>query len=966
MPEPQITIPRLKRASKAKAEPEFCSEWQELASLPADTLSFLENVFSLSPFLEDCARKEMEFTRELFECGFDSAREETVETARRAGFSAESESEVMQTLRTQKRRLALLCGLADLGGFWRDGQVTEALSEFADAAVSATLDFILLAQHRSEKIELPDADNPQAECGLVVLGMGKLGARELNYSSDIDLIIFFEERAGIKINSDDPITLLNRMARQLIKIMQERTADGYVFRTDLRLRPDPSSTPLIIPVDAALNYYESQGQNWERSAMIKARPIAGDKVAAGEFLKDLGPYIWRRYLDFAAINDVQSIKRQIHAHKGHGEIAVLGHNVKLGRGGIREIEFFAQTQQLIAGGRNEDLRHRGTISALDALAKHGWIETSTSVELTEAYWTLRGIEHRLQMIRDEQTHLLPETMEELSVVAALSGEKQVKKFETKIRKTLELVEKHYSALFENASELSGVDGNLVFTGEEPDPATVETLSAMGYQRPEEVMSVVKGWHKARVPALRATQARELLTELVPMLLETFAKTQNPDDVIFAFDRFVSGLPAGIQLFAILKNNPELTNLLVRILDSAPRLASRISEKPHVFDSMLEPDAAAQAFEFDRLQTMLEAALSRATAFEQFLDIARQFASEIRFQIGTMVFSGAKSWRQAARDYSTLAEVMIGIVLDRVRVEFAKNHGEVPGASICVLAMGRLGSRELTETSDLDLIFLYEHDGKVDVSDGDKPLDASLYFIRLIQRFISAMSSPTAEGILYSLDFRLRPSGNAGPLATSVEGFFKYQSTQAWVWEAQALTRARPVYGDEDLCHKVENGIGKILSSVKDKHALLPEIRKMRDLIEKEKGTKDVWDVKIISGGLLDIEFVAQGLALENPDRAVGVTETLELLALEEMNGLSLPECSELGEAYQLYSNYLHLERICMGDSVDRTDLPTGFTALVCDVFDLPTINACEAHLKDTQNKVRKIFNQKFPSAKTGG
>jgi len=927
--------------------------------LPEATLAFLTTVFECSQFLNECADKETEFLLEVLRTGFDESLEKLLAETAWLGIAETTEAQLMRDLRIAKRRIALLCGLADIGGWWRDQTVTLALSRFAEVALSASLDFILLSQNASGTLTLPNSEQPQEGCGIIVLGMGKLGAGELNYSSDIDLITFFDDQADIILNHDEPITLLNRLAKQLVKIMQERTSDGYVFRMDLRLRPDPSSTPLIIPVDAALNYYEGQGQNWERSAMIKAKPVAGDIAAGEEFLKYLAPFIWRKYLDFSAINDVHSIKRQIHAHKGHGEIAVYGHNIKLGRGGIREIEFFAQTQQLIAGGRNLLLRERETIEALNALQNAGWIAMQTVCDLTKAYWFLRSIEHRVQMIRDEQTHVLPETEEDMQVIAVLCGFENQDAFVSKVQKTLECVEHHYAALFESAPELSATGGNLVFTGDDFDPETIKTLSEMGYNRPEQIILIIKAWHVAKVPALRATQARELLTELVPFLLETFAKTEKPDEVIFAFDRFVMGLPAGIQLFSILKSNPALTNLLVKILDCAPRLAEQISRSPHVFDSMLEPSQAPQKLDRSILAQRAEPVATRAKEYELFLDAMRRFTSEVRFEIGTRHFGNQERWQQSAAEYSALAEAMIAVTFERVLEEFRQVHGELPEARVCILAMGRLGSRELTSTSDLDLIFLYDLADEDVASDGPRPLEPSLYFIRLLQRFISAMTAPTAEGVLYSLDFRLRPSGNAGPLATSVQGFFKYQENEAWVWEAQALTRARPVYGDSELCKFVERECNAVINKVKDRHNVLDDIKSMRERILAEKGSKNIWDLKNVSGGFIDIEFIAQACVLLNRKQKTSAKGTADILRSSAVVVLLEDKANDLLEAFNLFSNVLHLERICLWDAQTAEDFPAGFRTVLCQRLDLPSFKACEAELAEQQKKVRKIFKEFF-------
>lgn len=923
-----------------------------IAALPDATQDFLSVVFSLSPYLKDSAQKEPDFLLALFENGFDETAHALTDSTAKLGLASETEADVMQRLRIAKRQMALLCGLADLGGWWKDMQVTETLSSFAFACVSATVDFILLSQHRAEKLKLADPSEPQTESGLVILGMGKLGAGELNYSSDIDLVVFHDDRAKIELLTDDPITLLNRMAKSLIKILQERTSDGYVFRTDLRLRPDPASTPLVIPVEAALSYYEGQGQNWERSAMIKAKPIAGDMKAGNAFLDDLKPFIWRKYLDFAAINDVHSIKRQIHAHKGHGEIAVYGHNVKLGRGGIREVEFFAQTQQLIAGGRNEGLRQRGTIDTLYSLVSHGWLEEQYADELREAYWFLRAVEHRIQMIRDEQTHLLPDSPQEMAVIAALSGEQDLKRFVAKVRATLLCVEHHYANLFEASPDLGSDCGNLVFTGDDPDPGTIESLKQMGYGRPLDIIKTIKSWHVARMPALRATQARELLTELVPLLLDTFSRTENPDEVVFSFDRFVSGLPAGIQLFSILKNNPELVGLLVRILDGAPKLAEQIARKPHVFDAMLEPGREAAAIDKASVGLVLDTALKRASSYEQLLDATRRFCAETKFQIGVRYFSGVQSYETSAQEYSVLAEVIVDRIFEVVYSEFALKHGRIEGAKVSILAMGRLGSRELTAASDLDLIFLYDVPDDEAESDGEKSLAASQYFVRLMQRFITAMKAPTAEGILYDLDFRLRPSGNAGPLATQAQSFFAYQRNDAWVWEAQALTRARPIYGDPDLCGRITKEISDILAEVHTRHDINAEIVKMRGLIDKEKGSKDPWHVKTVKGGLLDLEFIAQWFTLTQPDKIPSHMSTRETLLHFE------PEVSErLVKAYDLFSDVMHLGRITVGETLNRDEIPKGLATVICKRLEAPSLQVCEAELIETQALVKGLFKE---------
>ncbi|MEM7068268.1 MAG: bifunctional [glutamine synthetase] adenylyltransferase/[glutamine synthetase]-adenylyl-L-tyrosine phosphorylase [Pseudomonadota bacterium] len=936
---------------------EWVEETEFSGALTTEQARLLGGAFSLSPYLKNCAERAPEFTERVFSKGFDAAFNELIANTLSLGQTGNTEQEFMKALRVAKRHFALLCGLADLGGEWHGKTVTKAVSDFARASLSASLDFLLLKYAQEGKFELVDENDPQHDCGLIVLGMGKFGADELNYSSDIDLIIFHDDAAGMKVLSDDPITVLNRMAKLWVKLMQERTADGYVFRTDLRLRPDPSSTPLIIPVQAALHYYEGQGQNWERAAMIKASPVVGDVKSGEWFLKELTPFVWRKYLDFAAIQDVHSIKRQIHAHKGHGEIRVNGHNIKLGRGGIREIEFFVQTQQLIAGGRNPQLRCRGTQESLEALQKEGWIEENARTELTEAYWYLRNLEHRLQMVDDQQTHSLPDANEDLERIAAMNGESDVNVFGNKIKQTLQTVEAHYAGLFEAAPELSTGGGNLVFTGQDDDPDTINTLETLGFQQPSSVIKIVKNWHVAKIPALQTSQARELLTELVPELLETFGKSSDPDKILFTFDEFLSGLPAGIQLFSILKSNPALNALLVRILTAAPAMAEQISRKPHVFDAMLEPQVANEVPSKEYLETALLTGMASIENYEMKLDQARRFFREIRFQISARLFAGSLDYSKTELAVSNLAEAMVDGLLKIVEEEFAKRHGRIPGARMCVLAMGRLGSRELSVGSDLDLIFLYDFDEDAYESDGEKPLDSTLYFIRFMQRFIAAMSSPTAEGKIFELDFRLRPSGNAGPLATHVSAFLKYQKEDAWIWESQALTRARPVAGNEGLCAAISAEIPGILNSVTAGKKLKSEIYKMRMRIEEEKGSDNPWDVKVCKGGLIDIEFISQWLVLENLGDNPLPTGTRN--TLQSTVAASLPQDAKEAfvTAFDLYSTIIHLLRTCVGDDGFNQPFPQGFQEVICSTLDLPDVATVEAHLKNTQKEVRAHFKK---------
>jgi [glutamine synthetase] adenylyltransferase / [glutamine synthetase]-adenylyl-L-tyrosine phosphorylase len=964
--DPQIALAALnkKEASRYRGELVKVAEAAGFAELAGDLRvrddfsGFLAAAFTLSPFLRDLVIARPGRLASILAEEPETARARLLASTRVIGGQGETQAELMASLRHARAEMALLCGLADLGGWWQPEEVTHTLTDFADAAIGAALDYLLVRVHETGKIELADPGEPSRQSGLFVLGMGKYGAHELNYSSDVDLILFFDPSLG-RLNTDDPVSLFSRLGRDLIKVLQERTGDGYVFRVDMRLRPDPGSTPLALPVGAALNYYEAHGQNWERAAMIKARAVAGDIDTGCKFLAELRPFIWRKYLDYAAISEVHSIKRQINVHRGHEEIAVAGHNIKLGRGGIREIEFFAQTQQLIAGGRLPALRCLRTIEALAALQRGGWIDASARDELSEAYWYLRNVEHRIQMVADEQSHTLPGDEAGLRRIAIMMGESSVKQFGKTLTGKLRTVEKHYDSLFETSPELSAAKGNLVFTGDDDDPSTLEALSEFGFGNPSQVVRIVRGWHFGRFPAVRSAQARELLTELTPGLLKSISATGDPDHTLAAFDRFLSGLPGGIQLFALLKSNPGLRHQLLLILGSAPRLAETITRKPHVFDGMLEPAFFGKVPDRAALAERLETALAPAADYESVLDMARIFAAEQRFLIGVRLLNGTLSTKQAGKSFANLAEILIQAMLDRVTAEFEKRYGKVQGAACCILAMGRLGSRELTSGSDLDLILLYDHDDDVEYSDGSKPLAASQYFIRLTQRLIAAMSAPTAEGRLYELDFRLRPSGNAGPLATSVVSFLKYQEFDAWTWERQALLRARTVAGDGKLRARVDDHITRLLAMPIDPKKLTRDIGEMRALIDREKPAENPFDVKNARGGLIDVEFIAQWATLRAGVDASAPRATSIIGMIECADPAILPfEIREtLRNALVDYNRVSQLVRLCINGVYDPETSPKGLGEILCHAFDLPQIGTVENHLVERQTEVRKLFDR---------
>jgi len=874
----------------------------------------------------------------------------------------DDEAELMRALRRAKRESALLIALADVGGVWDLVATTEALTRFADAAVSAALRFLLRRNAREGRLNLdPESRAIEAGSGLVALALGKHGARELNYSSDVDLVALYDSSAASIPAGVEPSPLFVRIVKALARILQERTPDGYVFRVDLRLRPDPAATPIALSIAGASAYYETLGQNWERAAMIKARPAAGDLDLGRRFLADLAPFIWRKYFDYAAIADIHAMKRQIHAVRGHEQVTVPGHDVKLGRGGIREIEFFVQTQQLIFGGRRPTMRGARTLDMLRQLHAEHWVGAEAVDDLTKAYAFLRRVEHRLQMVADEQTQRLPFEPGPLARFAKFCGYARLDRFSAEMTRHLRRVEKHYARLFEDAPTLGAEAGNLVFTGVGDDPETLTTLRRLGFQRPEDAAETIRGWHFGRRSAVRSARAREVLTELVPGLLASFSGSGDPDAALSAFDAALARMPGAVELLSILRSNAPVRELFGDLFGSAPRLAQVVAARPHVLDAAIDPGRASaigESLDEGRLTARVEDFLDAATSFEDVLDRARDFAAEEMFLIGVRLLSGALDPERAGRAYSALAQSLVAALLDRVCDAFALDHGRVRGGRVAVVAMGKFGSREMTAASDLDLIVIYDFPADAGESDGARPLGAALYYARLTQRLLAALTAPTKAGNLYEVDLRLRPSGRKGPLATQFSAFTLYQSAEAETWEHMALTRARVVAGEPSLEEAIAAAIAAVLTAPREPGKLVRDVRAMRKLIASEKGDKDPWDLKLVSGGLIDIEFVAQYLVLAHARRHPGLLKTSTRAVIAEAGacGLLTPEEAEtLADAHRLYTDATQIMRLSVAGPFDPAKAASGVKRRIAAAAALPDFESLQGAVREARDRVRHVY-----------
>ena len=866
-----------------------------------------------------------------------------------------SQESLMRELRHLKARAAFTIAMADIQNEWPLLQVTQALSGFAAAAVGASLRFLLLKAAARGELNLASMQQPEATTGIIILGMGKLGAFELNYSSDIDLIVLFDHAALPYIGPKNAQHFMNKIASDLVFILQERDANGYVFRTDLRLRPDPMSTPLAVSTAAALSYYETVGQNWERAAMIKARPIAGDMPASEAFLREMIPFVWRKTLDFATIADIHSIKRQMNASKGR-VITVAGHNIKLGVGGIREIEFFVQTQQLVWGGRIPNLRVRGTLDSLRELAEQSMITPETRDYLTHSYYYLRTLEHRLQMRNDEQTHTLPADDATLHEVSVFMGYESVETFDAACRAVLTGVHTIYTDSMVGTAPLA-VEGNLVFTGVEADAETLKTLANLGYEEGQRVSDIIQGWHRGSRRSTRSKRSRQVLTELIPSLLTALSKTANPDSAFFHFDDFIGRLPSGAQIFSLFHTRPEMLSLLADILGSAPALGDTLSNDPSLLDGVLEADFFLGLPSKEDLENIVTERLRYTHDYEQKMVFLRIFNNEKRFQAGVFLLKRLASPKRIGAFLSNVAEVILQSTMQEVWAEYeSKSSGTSPinGIPFAVLALGKLGGREMTFGSDLDIVFLYD-----DLGDGAS--ESRMHLTRIAQRLVSALTLLTREGRLYEVDTRLRPGGSDGPLATSLTAFDSYFDKTAWTYEFMALSRARvAATNNPDFAARVENTIKKHILRERDAPKLLADVVDMRARIAREFTTQNPWALKHARGGMVDLDFIAQYLLLRHAHSTPDIWKrngqaVFEVALTEKL----LPEetAQQLITAKKFMSDLMSLQRLSAPGGAITDDAPIGLKRLLTRGMRMKPFSALKDHLLEQQAIVSAIFQR---------
>jgi glutamate-ammonia-ligase adenylyltransferase len=743
---------------------------------------------------------------------------------------------VATALRRRRRALALSVALGDLSGRFDLSAVTAALTGFADAALDTAI--------RTAIAERYPGEEPR---GFVAIALGKQGSFELNYSSDIDPILLFDPATLPRRAREEPEEAAVRIARRVVELLQARDGDGYVLRVDLRLRPSAEVTPIALPVNGAIAYYESQALAWERAAFIRARAAAGDIALGQRFLAAIRPFVWRRTLDFGAVGEIRALSARIRDHHAQGQAFGPGYDLKRGRGGIREVEFFAQIHQLIHGGRDAVLRAPATRDALVELAIASWIDVDDARALSDAYTLLRTIEHRVQMIDDRQTHKLPVAAEALDRVAHLHGLATGADLLALLAPQVERVGRVYDALDDRRRPALS-----------RDPETLAaTLEAAGFD-PDAAIRRIAAWRGGSYPALRSPPAREALEAVLPTLVEALATAPNRDQALRRLDAMFEAMPSAINIFRLLEARPGLADLLVRLLAHAPVLADELARRPVLLDGLIDASALAGIGDLPALIAAMRG--GDAGDYGARLDHVRRLVGEARFALGAQIIAGTVDPLLVAAGYARVAEAAVVVLTEATVAEFSRAHGQVPGSELVILALGRFGGGALTHASDLDLIYLFTGDFRAE-SDGPKPLGATLYYNRLVSRVTAALSVATAAGPLYPVDTRLRPSGAHGPLAVSLDSFARYQREEAWTWEHMALTRARTVFGSPTARAATEAVVAAVLAGERPPRDVVADARTMRADMARHKPPRGPVDAKLLPGGLVDLEFLVHVLQL---------------------------------------------------------------------------------------------------------
>ena len=840
-------------------------------------------------------------------------------------------TDFMRGLRRHKKQEMLRIAARDLAALQTVEETMGELAALADACLEASCRFCREEIERQFGPLTIDGGKPN---GFVVLGMGKLGGEELNLSSDVDLIYLYESdegesSGGIKGNIT-PRGFFSHLAERVTRAMGEVTEDGFVFRIDLRLRPLGRNGPMVQSVDSALLYYESWGQCWERSALIKARPVAGDRALGAEFLKQVTPFVYRRYLDFSTVEELREMKTRI--DRELVSPFEKQRNVKLGEGGIREVEFFTQALQLVNGGYEPRIRERNTLRALALLAQHGFIPQMERKQLSRAYRFLRNVEHKIQVVQEEQSHLIPEARDEQSFLARRLGYRKSGRqderalFTRDYRNHTGAVRRIFDRLFYGAQKeivaTKRTPGEEIWKDLDDEEKVVVKLTGLGLAEPQKAYNSLLALRDGATYSPPSPRRLKVMRTLGPALMEMVIQSVAPDDALFHLVEFVHQVGGRTGFLSLLAENPKTMRALVSLFTQSQFLTEMFVKRPELLDSLIRTDLTQIRKSREQMQRELAAALGETTDVEEALDRLRRYRAEEFIRIGLHDLGGEVQLVALTTQLTDLAEACLDGALLIAGKEMERAHGKIRDGKFAVLGMGKLGGREIDYNSDLDLIFVYDaaddarSDGGSSVS-----LPAHEYYVRLGQKLITVLSVPTAEGVAYKIDLRLRPSGKAGPLVVSLEAFRRYHETSSELWERQALIKLRGVAGNRQLGHAAEQvahsfAYGKGLSA-----AGLAEIDYLRMRMERELAKEDAsqFNLKKGRGGMVDIEFLTQMLQLRHGHLhpALRVRGTLEALeALKAAGMLSKKDHRLLSESYLFLRRLDHRLRLERGQSLD--------------------------------------------------
>jgi glutamate-ammonia-ligase adenylyltransferase len=827
--------------------------------------------------------------------------------AMQAARDAEGEEQVKSALRAIKWREVMRIAARDLSGLADLTEVMADLSALASAALDAAVAFG--RRQLDERYGVPWFGEGEARrpARFVVFGMGKYGAYELNFSSDIDLIYFYETDKGATDGGDGGKAVsfheyFVRLSEIVTRVVSEVTDDGFVFRIDMRLRPEGTKGDLACSLRSAEIYYESWGMTWERGAMIKARPVAGDRSLGDEFLRIISPFVFRKYLDFTAVEEIKEMKEKINLENARKRLG--GKDLKLGVGGIREIEFFVSAHQLVYGGKSPELRLRGTMETLRVLLGLGAVSPEECATLEAAYDFLRRLEHRIQVFGERQTHVLPDRDEDLFRLARAMGLPDGDALQKAVSAHGDAVQAIYGRLF-GGERREGPDGGnaelaLLLDGEIREEELAPKLAALGFSdgaaAAHHVAVLREGPGRGRLSA----RARRYLGKIVPVILANVLETPDPDAALASFERFLAAVGARTMYYALLFENRKVIQSLARLFGSSPFLSGYLLQHPELLDMFLRHNFGVFVKSKSELRRELGELLAACTDIEMEMDELRRYKHVETLRIGIHELAGELSLEEATFQHAAVAEVLLGVALDIARREVRRRFGvpmlssddpSVPPAeaAFCVVGMGKLGAEELSYHSDLDIIFLYEGAGETVPAPEADPADFRRianheYFAKLAQRLIFVLTMSTREGAAYKLDTRLRPSGNSGSLVTSLAAFESYHASSAQLWERQAMLKARSVAGDRAFGKRVEALVRSFVYERPLPDDAASEILRLRRRMEVELGRErdDRLNLKVGRGGVVDVEFATQYMQLVHGPAIPAVRTRATLKALYEL------------------------------------------------------------------------------------